>query len=481
MPRRRQTPPRSSPASAAPEPPHLLVVDDAHNLDADAWRLLDAVLTYAPDRVRVVLATRRDVPLRTVALQLCDSLTVLRSDALRFDDDDARRLIAAHAPGATNEEIDTLMLRADGWAAALVLGARALAGATDREAARAALAHTEKPVLDYLLGEVFDTLSAASRHVLLCTAARVRGHRAAAVVLSGDPDAAEHLAALAVDGLLVTRYSDGDPASWQYHPLLRELLRRQVAVDGPDHALAVAAHARAARHYALHGDAASALRHASAAGEHDLAVTLLVDAGVTLMTTGHEDVVGEALRRLPDDAADRHPALLGVRGLLMRSIGNREEAVRVAALAARAADALWARVDAGRVDPPAALDPAQQALLADSALLNAWLARFGWHDPHDALAGCPAGPERGLDPGRAATHAAAELPPRSGPPVVAAARASGRRDLGRRRRAGVGPCGPGAADRPGGRQQPADGGGAGRPGSPPAARGTVPDGRGNGS
>ncbi len=363
-------------------PPEVLVVDDAQHLGPDSWELLDAVVTLAPDRVRMVLASRRDTPLPTVSLELSDALTVLRGDVLRFDDDDAALLVAAHAPDATAEDTAALQGRAHGWAAALVLGARSLAAAPDRAAARSALSHTDRPVLDYLLGEVFATMPASTRHVLQCTADEPVVTPAVARLLSGDPEAATHLSDIAADGILVTAYDSGGETAWSYHPLLRELLRRQVASDGPDHALAVAAHARAARHHALHGPPETAVRHAIAAGDHTLLVELLVERGPVLISGGHEDLVAASLRSLPDGTAESQPALLGVTALLLRSIGDREEAVRVATLTSWAARvAQQQEASAGAARPTAAV----AALLADAAILNCWLARLGWHDCTEAI------------------------------------------------------------------------------------------------
>src|SRR3954452_2632420 len=138
--------------------PDVVVVDDAHLAGVDSWSLLNAVLDQVPDRIRVVLTSRRDVALPLVALALRDEVTVLRSDVLRFSPGEARDLVAAHAPAADDEDLDTLLSSAQGWAALLVLGARALGGAPNRAAARAGLSRTEQPVLVYLLGEIFATL-----------------------------------------------------------------------------------------------------------------------------------------------------------------------------------------------------------------------------------------------------------------------------------------------------------------------------------
>jgi len=371
------------------QPPDVIVIDDAHRLPKAAWALLETIIAGAPAHVRLVLAGRRDMPLATVKLGLSDSITVLRADVLRFDDDEASQLITAHAPDASGEDIRTLQSRAQGWAAALVLGARTLAAAVDRSAARAEFAHTERPVLDYLLGEVFLTLPAATRHLLLCTGDEDIITEETATLLSVDPDAGARLAGLATDGMLVTSYRSGSGSgkpAWRFHPLLRELLRRQTAMAGPDHALAVAAHVRAAHYYAMHGPVLDAVRHAAAAGDTELLVELLVEEGPGLMSGGHQRELCAGLRSLPDDVIAAHPALLGVMALSHRGPGEFEIVNRLAEQAIRAAASLrrdLARPEGDTSAPmPASAD---LALVADAALLRAWQVRFSWANAWDAV------------------------------------------------------------------------------------------------
>jgi LuxR family transcriptional regulator, maltose regulon positive regulatory protein len=372
------------------QPPDVVVVDDAHLLSKSAWALLEAVVNRAPTQTRVVLAGRRDMPLNTVQLGLSDSITVLRGDVLRFDDAEAGQLIIAHAPDATSEEIRTLTSRAQGWAAALVLGARTLAAAVDRPAARAELAHTERPVLDYLLGEVYLTLPAATRHLLLCTCDEDVITEDTATLLSVNPAAGALLAELATEGMLVSSYSTAGTGlakpAWRFHPLLRELLRRQTAIEGPDHALAVAAHVRAARYYAIHGPVPDSVRHAMAGGYVELLVDLLVEEGPGLITGGYEAQVRASLRALPDEVITEHPALLGVMALSQTSPGEFETVNRLAEQVIRAAATVHrhlARPTGNVATPvPAAAD---LALIADAALLRAWQVRFGWANAAGAI------------------------------------------------------------------------------------------------
>jgi DNA-binding CsgD family transcriptional regulator len=370
-----------------------VIVDDAHRLPASAWPLLDSWLEgSAATQVNLVLASRRDVPLPIVLMELSGDVTEIRSDVLAFTETEARELIALHAPYVSELDAAALQVRADGWAAALVLGARAISSAGGQQQVREGLSQTERPVLDYLLGEVFSTLPAMVRHVLLCASGLDDVTEEAAIVLSGDPEAGRRLADLAADGMLVTQYQSSAPASgapagddsraWRCHPLLLELLRRQTALDGPDHALAVAAHARAARHFSVHGPIPEAVRHAMWARDDELLTGLLIGETPALIGAGHVDLLHAALRSLPANAAEGRPALLGVTALAHLGAGDYETAARLAAwllptvVEARERDDLLA----------SGADPGlTTTVLADGALLGTWQARIGWLNPHLAI------------------------------------------------------------------------------------------------
>ena len=250
-------------------------------------------------------------------------------------------------------------------------------------------------------------LPAPAQHLLLCTCDEDSVTEAAAVLLSGDtqrpcfrswPRAACSSPAIPAPALI------DDPA-WRLTPLLRELLRRQTAKGGPDHALGVAAHARAAQHYAVHGPVPEAVRHAAAAGDIDLLVELLIEEGPGLITGGHDQELAAALRTLPDDVITEHPALLGVLALSRRVSGDLETVNRLAEQAMRAAAVVHRRL-ARPTGDVAALIPARAdlALVADAALLSAWQARFGWASSWDAVRaardvlGCAAVHEAVADP-----------------------------------------------------------------------------------
>lgn len=374
--------------------PDVLVVDDAHLLPPASWSVLELALARAPHRVRLVLAGRRDLPLSTIALELDGHVGVIRADALRFDDAEAAALVAAHGADTTEDDVRTLQARARGWAAALVLGARALAGVSDRAHARSRLASSGLPILDYLLGEVFDTLPAPVRHTLLCTADEEEITAEQVLVLTQDPEAPMHLAALAGDGLLVFSYParvGGSGWRWRYHPLLREMLRRQVTRPGPDRDVALAARHRAARSLAASGRVGDALRYV-ASEDTDLLVELATEHGPELLARGQDGVLRRAIVDVDGRSSTagglRHPAFLAVTALERLRAGDTATTVHLTMTLRALLPTGWSS-DLRRPD-----DPAELALAADLTLLQLWERRMSGQELDEdirigrALVGC---------------------------------------------------------------------------------------------
>ncbi|WP_425475619.1 LuxR C-terminal-related transcriptional regulator [Nocardioides tweenelious] len=358
------------------EGPEVVVIDDVHLIGAEAADLLTDILSRDAESVRLLLIGRAEPPLVPVSVALAGSVRSLRVDDLRFTADEASALVHAHHPGASADDITAVLEQGDGWAAALVLGSRALAGSADTANARAALAATRQPVLDYLLHEVFEGLPGDLAHVLLTTCQEPEVAADEAVLLSGVPHAADVLDRAAAAGLLVTGYtvgSDVTTTGWRYHPLLLDLLRRRTAPTGPDWAVVVHAHQRATEVYVDRRDAARAVHHARQSGDLDLQLRVLREFSAELISRGQLQVVADALSVIPLGIRSRHHDLLVLQALVLRAQG-RIDAAKAASDRALEADARSLAVGSSR------------DIEAQLAILELWQARFGWRESDPAIA-----------------------------------------------------------------------------------------------
>ncbi|KQW47554.1 hypothetical protein ASC77_13985 [Nocardioides sp. Root1257] len=359
-----------------PEGPVVVVIDDVHLLAPESRELLTAILTADPDSVRLLLIGRHEPDLVPISAALTGAVRALPVDVLRFAETEAVELVRAHHPRADADDVAAVLEQADGWAAALVLGSRALAGSSDTADARAALAATRQPVLDYLLHELYETLPPDLTRVLLTTCQQAHVSADEAVLLSGLPEAATLLDSAAAAGLLVTGYRDAaDPGTtgWRYHPLLRDLLRRRTAPTGPDWVTVVEAHRRATEAYVDRRDAERAIRHAALTGDLDLQLRVLRSFASELITQRRTEELDAVLAGIPLEIRSRHPDLLVVQAMLLRAQGRID-----------AAKATTDRVLA--LDARDLREPVPRDTEAQLALLEVWQARYGWREAGPALA-----------------------------------------------------------------------------------------------
>lgn len=362
-------------AAAGAGTPPVIVVDDAHQLPEEGVAVLTRVLTETPESVRLVLVSRRDLEWVPVSALLSGQARTLGVDDLRFAGEEAAALVRMHFPDADPDDMAAILEQGDGWAAALVLGSRALRVAGDPADARAALAATRRPLLDYLMHEVFESLPPDLVRVLLTTCQQDHVTAEEAVLLSGVPAAGDLLDHAAAAGLLVTGYRDEaeDAHGWRCHPLLLDLLRRRTAPTGPDWPLVVEAHHRACTEYADRRDAERAVTHARLTGDLDLQLRVLREFSGDLISRRRTAVVAEALAAIPVDLRSRHHDLLVLHATMLRAQG-RIDAAKAAADRALAADARNLTGGVARdVD-------------AELAALEVWQARYGWRDAERALA-----------------------------------------------------------------------------------------------
>lgn len=357
----------------------VLVVDDAHLLAHRKVRLLARILGAAPEAVPMALLTRRDLPLPVVPLELAGRLQVIRAGQIQFREEEAKELVRSYVPRATSADLRVLQERTHGWAAALILGARALQVADDPEAARALLGSTDQPVLDYLLVEALDALPDETLRVLQVCSSEPELTSESVEALTGSAEAVDLLASLARDGLLVTAYPAshatvsstelGGGVIWQLHPLLREYLRRRSPQSAEvEHE----GHVRGVRHARAIGDPVAAVRHAVLSGDHDLVSEVVVDMGPDLVLGGNHDVLLSGVEAVPTELHHASPSISAVQALHCRAVGDVPGALRFADDARRS-------LRSGRGTLP---DTEAQV---DVVSLELWLARFGRCDARAAI------------------------------------------------------------------------------------------------
>jgi LuxR family maltose regulon positive regulatory protein len=312
----------------------VVVLDD---LDAvvsvECLASIDHALGRLPSNLHMVLLARVDPALRLARLRAADELVEVRGDELAFTPAEARELLVVLGRlelGA--EEIDVLVERTEGWPAALVLAWLWLRTVEDPARAVRAFGGDNRLVAEYLSGEVLAALDEDGRAFLygvavlgeftaeMCDAALDRG------------DSAARLDELERSNLFVSRLERG---GWfRIHSLFAEYARTQLASVEP--AAAALIHRRAAVWLRSQGLVVEAVRHAAAAGDHELVAELMVEHHLPLIRGGAGGTVLRWVRTLPDDHLAQHPVLAAAAAAAAMLVGgHRLEQRRLLTLADR--------------------------------------------------------------------------------------------------------------------------------------------------
>ena len=290
--------------------PRLVIVDDAHQLPAASLRVIDERLSAAPQTMKLLLLSRWDLPLSRMVPELLGHFTIVRGDLLRLDDAESAALITTHARTDAPEVIASITQQAQGWCAAVVLTARAVASSPDPVEAARRYTQADARVADRVASEVFASLRPRERHLLLCTANEEIVTPETAIHLTHDSSAGEVLTDLETTGLLVTRLGtdtrldDGD--RFRIHPLMAEVVRRRIVTGGVDVARAQATVLRAVRLDVARGDTNLAFRRLVGMDAPDAAAELLGVDGHTLLMRGEFTAIQAFARRFPQ-VIDAHP------------------------------------------------------------------------------------------------------------------------------------------------------------------------------
>jgi LuxR family maltose regulon positive regulatory protein len=262
----------------------LLVLDDAHHLrSTETLHGLQLLLRHRLSTVRLVLASRFDPTLPVARLRLEERLCEVRTAQLSFSPEETAALAELCGLHLTARQTADLHARTDGWAAGIRLAALPLRDHPSPDVFLAAFSGDERPVADYLAGEVFSHISEEEGDVLRRTSISDPIPAALATELSGRADAVDVLAALERStGLVVA--SGAHRTEFRIQELMRTYLTADLYRHGP--AAAARLHRQAAVWWAAQNRPVEALRHAAQADDSTLLTTFLHRWAAELVARG---------------------------------------------------------------------------------------------------------------------------------------------------------------------------------------------------
>ncbi len=319
--------------------PLVLILDDYHELRApEVNRQLDLLLYHAPEKLRLVLVSRTDPALSLHRLNVEGQLTEIRTPELAFTVPEAAAMFDLAGLELTIEQVSALHERTEGWAAGLRLAALSLDGHDDVDQLVSTFAGDDGSVADYFVEQVLQHVTPELRAFMLKTSVVDLITPGLVDALLGERgDSTDLLEQLERSGAFLARVGQ-QQLTYKYHVMFRELLRSQLRHRMPD--AFFLQHRRAARWYAQQGLKVSAIRHALAGEDWDLAANLILANWLGLVIDGKAAMLTEMITSLPRNTIVRDPELALAAGAALLSAGEREQAAEYIRLADHSASSV---------------------------------------------------------------------------------------------------------------------------------------------
>ena len=264
---------RLASALAAQDPPVTLVLDDLHLItEPKILNGLDFLVRSVGSSLRLVASARADPLLPMHRYRLTGKLADIQGSDLAFSAEEAGLLLAQHGCTLSSDSLECLMGQTEGWAAGLRLAAISMAAHPDPDLFVKELLAEDSTLTSYLAEEILNTQPPEVRELLLSTSILEHVNADVASELAGSGHAGRILADLAHANAFVQPIGHG---WYRYHTLFAEMLRLTLRLERPDRIAAL--HRQAARWYERNGRLTEAVRHATEAGDWQLAASMVVD------------------------------------------------------------------------------------------------------------------------------------------------------------------------------------------------------------
>jgi len=247
-------------------PTNSVIVLDNYQDAPEASQLHDVLHTAmheVPEDLNLMVLSRIEPPAVLARLRLCDHAACLNWDKIQLTAEETAGMSAIRLGNQLDANtVQQLHERAHGWAAGIVLmleQAHGKGGTPDLTN----LPTDQKLLFDYFASELLARSDPGEQEFLIKTALLPKISVSAARALTGNERSAEILENLVRRNYFTTRHQ-GEPPTYEYHPLFREFLRSRANET-----------LNPREHSALLQDAARCLE---AEGQHEAAIELLLSA-----------------------------------------------------------------------------------------------------------------------------------------------------------------------------------------------------------
>jgi LuxR family maltose regulon positive regulatory protein len=206
----------------------VIIIEDYHLItSAEVHKTLSFFLDHLPGSFHLVLTTRSDPPLPLARLRARNELHELRLADLRFTLEESLAFFQRAVPfPLSEEELSRLMERTEGWPAGLRLVTLAIQGKKDQaelDTYLATFTGSHRPILEYLIEDVFNRQTETIQEFLLQTSILPRLTASLCDAITGRRDSAQILEQIERRNLFLTP-AEASAQWYRFHALFAEAM-----------------------------------------------------------------------------------------------------------------------------------------------------------------------------------------------------------------------------------------------------------------
>jgi LuxR family maltose regulon positive regulatory protein len=313
----------------------VLVLDDYHSIEDERIHGgMASLIEHLPTRLRIVLTSRAEPPLRVGTLRARAQLNEIDAEQLRFSLSEAESMLNdVHGLELTADTVTRLHDRTEGWAAGLYLAVLSMRGREDASSFVASFTGSDRRVTDYLAAELLGEQRETELDFLLHTSVLDRFCAPLCDAVTGAQDSRAMLDRIERANYFLIPL---DPSHewYRYHHLFGELLRHELERRAPRRAAEL--HGRAGRWFLDAGMVSEAIGHLTAAGELDAASELIETHWLAFTNAGQRQTVARWMDQLPRGYITSDGRLCLAQARTALAVGERDEVLRWVDLATQA-------------------------------------------------------------------------------------------------------------------------------------------------
>lgn len=288
--------------------PCVVVLDDYHLINAQAIQTaIVFLLEHMPAQMHLVISGRSDPPLPLARLRARNQATEIRSKDLRFNHEEIATLVNDVLKfGLSENDIETLASRTEGWIASLQMAAVSIKSRGNVSDFINKLSGSHRFVLEYLVDEVLAGQEEVLRTFLYQTSILKRMTGPLCDAVTGRNDGREMLSQMERNNMFLQSLDD-ENRWYRYHQLFSDVLSVQLNnlyAENKD-----ILHSRASLWFEKEGLLDESIYHALHARDLERAADLIEVIASSLVERSQISTLLNLVSSLPQDTIDRKPWL----------------------------------------------------------------------------------------------------------------------------------------------------------------------------